>query len=249
MSAPASNDLTHDEFLGGRVRVWQPGKGFRAGTDTVMLAAAVTAEPGQSALELGCGAGTASLCLAHRVADLAVTGVEKQPDYAALARRNATENDLSVQVFTADITAMPAEIRTKSFDHVLANPPFFSAHAHKSPRDPGRREAHVDTEGGLAHWIDAGLRRLRPRGILTMIQRAERMQQILTHLAAHHCGDIAILPIAPRQNRPAGRVLIRVRKAARGPLTLLPPLVLHDGESNSPAAQKILRDAQAIRWT
>ena len=146
MTGFKEDELSRNDFLGGRLRLWQPVSGYRAGVDPVLLAASVPATSGQSVLELGCGAGTASLCLARRVADLAVTGVEKQPDYAALARRNATENDLSVQVFTADITAMPAEIRTKSFDHVLANPPFFSAHAHKSPRDPGRREAHVDTE-------------------------------------------------------------------------------------------------------
>ena len=83
--------MTADTFLGGQVRVDQPVAGFRSGLDAVMLAAAVPAMPGQSALELGSGAGTATLCLAARVSGLALTGVEpaqvrntiSEPDFLA----------------------------------------------------------------------------------------------------------------------------------------------------------------------
>ena len=64
-----------DGFLGGRVQAWQPAAGYRAGVDAVLLAAAVPARPGDTALELGAGAGVASLCLATRVPGLSVTAV------------------------------------------------------------------------------------------------------------------------------------------------------------------------------
>ena len=64
MSRFEDDALSCDAFLGGRLRIWQPRAGYRAGIDPVMLAAAVPARPRQSVLELGCGAGTASLCLA-----------------------------------------------------------------------------------------------------------------------------------------------------------------------------------------
>jgi tRNA1Val (adenine37-N6)-methyltransferase len=85
----SGEDLTRDAFLGGRLHVWQPARGYRAGTDPVFLAAACPARSGEHVLELGCGVGVASLCLAARVEGLALTGVERQVDYAALARRNA----------------------------------------------------------------------------------------------------------------------------------------------------------------
>jgi len=56
------------------VIVRQPETGFRAGLDAVMLAAAVP--DGATALELGAGAGTASLCLAARLPSIAITGIE-----------------------------------------------------------------------------------------------------------------------------------------------------------------------------
>ena len=52
---------TDDAFLGGRVQVLQPRKGFRAGLDAVMLAAAVPARAGDRVCELGAGVGTAGV--------------------------------------------------------------------------------------------------------------------------------------------------------------------------------------------
>src|SRR5471032_1480038 len=83
-----------ETFLDGQVRVEQPQSGFRSGLDAVMLAAAVPARPGQAALELGAGAGTASLCLAHRVPHVIITGVEIAADLAGLAGRNAAVNGM-----------------------------------------------------------------------------------------------------------------------------------------------------------
>ena len=59
---------TCDQFLGGQVKAYQPEKGFRSGSDAVLLAAAVKAQNGEKCLEFGCGVGVASLCLAKRLA-------------------------------------------------------------------------------------------------------------------------------------------------------------------------------------
>ena len=56
-----------DAFLGGRLVLRQPARGYRAGADAVMLAAACSARAGERVLELGCGAGAALFCLGARV--------------------------------------------------------------------------------------------------------------------------------------------------------------------------------------
>ena len=105
----ACDDLTCDDFLGGKLRIWQPRIGYRAGVDPVILAASVPAKPGDTILELGCGVGVASLCIAARVPDVQITGVEIQVDYAALAKRNARENKKAFDVFTADLRELPVD--------------------------------------------------------------------------------------------------------------------------------------------
>lgn len=247
----AEAGLTCDALLGGRLRLWQPRAGYRAATDPILLAAAVPARAGEAVLELGCGAGAALLALGLRVPGLNLTGVELQPEYADLARRNAAGNGLAATIHQADLTALPPELR-RPFDRVLMNPPFFD------PAAPGALDAGRDTAQReatpLAAWLEAGLRRLAPGGWLTVIHRAERLPGILAALAGP-AGDFAVRPLAPRAGRPAGRVIVQARKGARGPFRLLAPLVLHDGPAHpgdrdhfTAEARAILRDGAPLDW-
>ncbi len=253
MNGLAEDDaaLTRDMLLGGRVTLLQPREGYRATTDPLLLAAAVPARAGQSVLELGCGVGTAALCLMRRVPGVRVTGVELQAAYAALARRNATLNDLPLEVVEGDVADLPAVVRRRQFDHVMANPPWFppgsGAPAGRGDRERGRREATP-----LALWVDAMLRRLRSGGHFVLIQRTERLPEVLAAIGAR-LGAVRVLPLAGRTGRPAERFILLGRKDLRTPFTLLPPLVLHEGarhladrDSFTPELRAILREGAAL---
>lgn len=243
MFAPA--DLTDDGFLDGRLRILQPKQGYRAATDPVLLAAAVPARPGDSVLELGCGAGVASLCLGLRVAGLQLSGLERQPDYAALARQNAARNGVALEVVEGDLAAMPAALR-HGFRHVIANPPYFPADAGTPATDAGR-DAALREDTPLPVWIDAATRRLAPGGWLCVIHLAARLPDLLSALD-HRLGSAVILPLAPRAGQPASRIILRARKGGRGAFRLLAPMILHDGaahdgdhESYTPEVRAVLR--------
>lgn len=245
----APDALSLDAFLGGKINLLQPIKGYRAATDPVLLAAACPADPGQSVLDLGCGAGTAALCLAARVPGVMLAGVEVQADYADLARRNAAANGIVMQVETGDIAAMPEALR-RGFDHVIANPPYYARAGAASP-DAGRDRA-LRVEAALSVWIEAAARRLAPGGCLTLICATEGLPEVLAALGTR-LGSAALLPIAPRAGRPAPRFLLRCRKGGRAPLRLLAPLVMHEGAAHggdqpSYTAQisGILRDGSSL---
>lgn len=248
-----SDDPTRDGFLGGRLHLWQPRRGYRAGIDPMLLAAAVPARPGERVLDLGCGAGAAMLALGTRVAGLALTGVELQPDYAALARRNAAENALDAQVIEADLAALPVDLRQQSFDHVLANPPYYRPGAHSPATDAGRGTA---LGGGtpLAEWIHTAARRLAPGGHLHMIQRSDRLPEMLA-ACTERLGSLEVLPLAARDGRAPDLVILRARKGGRAAFRLHAALIVHrgarhdrDAESYSPAVSAILRDGAALPW-
>lgn len=246
-----TDDLTCDDFLGGRVRAWQPRCGYRAGVDPVLLAAAVMAKPGQSVLELGCGVGVASLCLGARVAGLALTGVELQPVYADLARRNAAENAAPFDVVTADLRALPADLRQQRFDHVMMNPPYFDRQSGTNASDPGRDTA-LGGDTPLPDWLDIGARRLGPRGYLTLIQRMERLPEVITALNGR-LGSLMVCPIAGRANRPPELFLLQARQEGRAAFRLTPTLVMHCGdthqrdvESYTPLIANVLRNGASL---
>ena len=245
------SETTDNLFLGGRLNVLQPRTGYRAGADPVFLAAAVEARPGQTVLDLGCGVGTAMLCLAVRVPDLVLTGVEVQGDLARLSARNLERNGISGHVVEADLAALPDEIRAQRFDHVMTNPPFFDRRDGSQSGDFGRESGRGETMD-VADWLDVALRRLVPGGHLTLINRIERLPDCLESLGGR-AGDITVLPLAPRRERAAKLFVLRAIRSSRGPFRLRPPLVLHtgdahagDGDSYTPEAQAILRNGAAL---
>jgi tRNA1(Val) A37 N6-methylase TrmN6 len=236
--------LTCDAFLGGRLRILQPARGYRAGVDPVLLAAAVPATAGGRVLDIGCGVGTAALCLGARVAGLDLTGVEMQPAYADLARRNGAENDLSLRVFEADIRALPAAISGTAFDHVLTNPPFFDRSHGTAARDGGR-EAALGEGMSLSRWLDISLRRVRPGGTLTVVHRMERLPEALTAVA-DRLGACQVLPVAARAGQPAVLFILHGVKGRRTPFRLCPALVLHEGSSHPGDHEHYTHDANTV---
>lgn len=237
-----ADDLTDDAFLGGRLRLWQPKTGYRAATDPVLLAAAVDAKPGQSVLDLGCGAGTASLCLGARVAGLSLTGLELQPDYADLARRNAHRNGAVFEVVDGDLRQIPNVLK-RDFDHIIANPPYYPSGGTPSP-DAGRDTAlRVGTP--IAAWVDCAARRLSPGGWLTMIMAADCLPDALAGCDAR-LGSVAVLPLAARSGQPGLRVILQARKGGRRGFRLLAPFVLHGGAGHDTDRDSYTADAKAI---
>jgi len=238
------DQITADGFLGGRLCVSQPKHGYRAATDPVFLAASIVAKPGQSVLELGCGVGVAALCLASRIADLDIWGLEIQADYAALAGRNARTNRLPLTVVTGDILELPQALKSQTFDHVIANPPYFRVGDGTRASDIGKETANREA-APLEAWLDVAARRVRPRGYVTFINRVDRLPDLLSGLAGR-LGSIEIKPIAPRFGRPAGRVLVRARKDGREKARLYAPLIVHQGGEHEIDGKSYSNDAESI---
>ncbi len=200
-------------------------------------------------LDLGCGAGAAALCLAARVPGIVLSGLELQPDYADLARRNAARNGVAMEVVEGDLAQMPRALR-RDFHHVIANPPWYPPGGTPSPV-AGRATA-LQVALPMGDWVAAAARRLAPGGTLTLIAGADSLPALLSALQPK-LGSAAVLPLAPRVGRPALRILLQARKGGRAPFRLLAPFVIHEGaahdgdrESYTPDANAILREGASL---
>jgi tRNA1(Val) A37 N6-methylase TrmN6 len=239
---------TEDALLGGRVRLRQPATGYRAAIDPVLLASAVAARAGETVLDIGCGVGAAALCLAARVAGVRVVGLELQPALARLAAENAALSGVAdrVSVVEGDLLTAPQSLAPGSFAHVMANPPFLDAGAGTPPPDPSKRVANVEGAADLAACVRFALSMLRPKGTLTFIHRADRLEHLLAALAGRG-GGIVVFPLWPGEGKAAKRVIIRARKDVEAPTRIGPGLVLHGADGRyTAAAEAVLRDAGSI---
>jgi tRNA1(Val) A37 N6-methylase TrmN6 len=241
--------ITEDRLLGGRVALRQPAEGYRAAIDPVLLAAAVRATAGDRVLDLGCGVGSAALCLLARVPDLRVTGLELQPRLAEIARENAVLNGVAdrLHIEEGSVLAPPPTLAGQAFDHVMTNPPFLEGGKVRVPPMASKATANVEGEADLAAWIKAAVKFVKPKGRLVVIHRADRLGDLLAALEGRGVGEIRILPLWPKRGRPAGRVVVTARRAVRTPLDLLPGLVLHEDDGGyTAAAEAVLRGAEAL---
>ena len=246
----AANGVSEDRLLNGRLMLRQPAKGYRAGVDAALLAAACDATAGQRVLELGCGVGAVMLAAAIRRPDAMFVGLERDEGTLALARANIALNGLGKRV-SASAHDLAAGLRghgLASFDAVLANPPFFDDPARLRAPHPARRAAHLTAEG-LGVWIDVMLGALRTGGTLTLIHRADRLGDVLS-LIAPRAGSVRVRPVQPFADQPAKRVVVRAVRGGRAPLALLPGLVLHDRTEAkyTPQAEAILRGEVGLDW-
>ena len=249
-------DVSLDYLFDRRLVLRQLPKGHhRAGTDSVLLAAAAPRPAGGLIIDLGCGVGTVGLAAALFDPGARVMLVERDAEALALARDNVVRNGLSgrADVIDADITASAmlrraAGLLPNKAALVLTNPPFAEESRVRASPNQARREAHVLPAGGLERWVRTGCDLLTPGGAMVMIHRADALPEILRAMDRRF-GAIAVRPVLPRAGEAAHRILVRGIRGSRAPFSLCAPLVLHETDGTlTPDAAAIHRGETVIAW-
>ncbi|UCH76048.1 MAG: methyltransferase [Rhodospirillales bacterium] len=239
---------TLDKLLGGRVKLRQPAAGYRVAIDPVLLAASVPVAATGCLLDAGTGVGAAALCFARRVPGARVAGLELQPEFARLARENVALNDMDdrVSIVVGDILSPPPDLAPAAWDHVIANPPHLAVGRADPPPRAAKATAQVEIAATLADWVGYALRMVRPKGSVTFIHRADRLDELLA-LFHGRAGGIVVFPLWPKVGRAAKRVIVRARPDVGTPMRLAAGLVLHEEAGGYTAdALAILRDGAAL---
>jgi len=253
--------ITEDAILGGQITLRQHAAGYRVAIDPVLLAACVPALDGETVLDVGTGVGAAMLCLARRIPRVKITGVEVQRELVHLAIENIAENGLTdrVHAMVGDLLRPPPRLAPRSFDHIMANPPYFEAGRVRASAKNERVRANIEGAGGLGAWVNYCLSMARPGGTITMIHRTDRLAELLA-LLEDRAGDVVIFPLWP--HNPFGsdgveevqtpvtakRVIVQALAGTKGALHMSAGLVLHkENGENTGAADAILRHGGALK--
>ncbi len=249
--------VTRDAFLGGRVTALQPAEGHhRSGLDAVLLASLFGAETAGPVVDLGAGAGVAGMALAARAPLSSVTLAEREADLVAAATEAVAlpgNAGFAARVLPVAVDILDPAVRVaagllpSSFAHALMNPPFHDEASVRASPKAERARAHVLGESGLDGWFRAAAALVRPGGTLGVILPAARLGDLLEGFSGRF-GGVALVPVQPRRDAPAIRILARAIKGSRAPLGLLPALVLHedDGSAFTPALGAVLGDGASL---
>lgn len=240
--------FTEDNLLGGKVHLRQPLDGYRVAIDPVFLAASIQAKPGESVLDIGAGVGAASLCLAKRLEGVKVIGLELQREYVRLAAENVRINQLQdrVEILCGDLLKPPPRLAGGTFAHVMTNPPYIEHDKGRHSPNPLKDHANIEHGAGLTDWAKFCLLMVRPKGTVTFIHRADRLDHILSYFAGK-LGGIQIYPLWPGKGKSAKRVLVTGIKSSGATLKLHAGMNLHQADGKfTDEADAILRSGEAL---
>lgn len=205
--------------------------GFTYGTDALLLAAFARGKSGGRCADLGCGAGSISLLLAGAGKYEHVTAVEAQPEYAALARRNAALNSLDdrIAVIEADIRELPGSLR---FDAVLTNPPYMKVSSGKAAADSGRNRSRHETRGGIDEFCTAAARMLEWGSPFYIVYRPDRLCDLISAMRSSGIEPKRMCFVQCDELHEPSLVLVEGIRGGSAALRLLPTLMLRDRDEN-----------------
>lgn len=243
--------IIETNLLNKKLKLLQPKTGFHASTDTVFLAAAAPAKERWKVLDVGCGVGSAGLCFTLRNKNIHLTGLDIQQEVIDLALQNAALNGLSGQCrFFQGSLLNERHTEDNSFNAVMMNPPYQESGRHSPSPDKTKALAHGEDASGatLVDWVKYAHRKLKQGGFLTIIHRADRLDDVIHTLVNRRWfGSLVVYPLYSYAGDDAKRVIVRARKERYAPIRLKTGMVLHEkGGKYTAAARRVLEDGAAL---
>lgn len=117
-----------DDLQTGGYRLIQDTRGFKFGTDAVLLANFATVAKGDKVVDFCSGSGIIPVLLAAKSEAVYIAGIEIQHDIANAAARSLKLNKLTgrVEIFEGDINNAHELLNKQKFDVVTCNPPYMT---------------------------------------------------------------------------------------------------------------------------
>ncbi|RCS23554.1 methyltransferase domain-containing protein [Phyllobacterium salinisoli] len=206
----------------------------------MILASAVPDGFSGALVDLGAGAGAAGLAVAARCPDARIMLVERSAFMADFARRTLAHPlnaDISqrASLIEADVTLTgraraAAGLPDNSFDFAIMNPPFNPEGDRRTP-DALKAEAHVMPKGMFEKWVRTAAAIVKPGGGIAVIARPVSISEMLAALSGRF-GGLTLVPVQPRPDEAAIRIVVRGVRGSRAKMTLAPALVLHGETGN-----------------
>jgi tRNA1Val (adenine37-N6)-methyltransferase len=226
--------ITYDTFFNGRLRVAQPGIGYRYSLDSILLAALPRPKPGQSLLDLGAGCGIIPLILAFRNVAVSITGIEVQSELAQLAELNVSNNGMQdrIRIIHKDLRRLSLETVDGPVDWIVSNPPYRRVASGRINPNSQRALARHEINVNLQQLISATKRLLRTGGRFATIYPSERTVDLLSEMRLAGLEPKWLQSVHSQSGDPAKLVLVQAVLGGKSGMIIEAPLVIYgsDGE-------------------
>ena len=218
-----------EQLWGGLCMRWSEAQ-FRLSTDSMLLADFCRLAPQSAVCDLGCGCGSLSLLLCGKYPLLRVTGVELQPQAAALAEENAAQDGLDgrFSVIRGDLREHRTLLAHGSFDAVVSNPPYYPVGSGKCAASPALAAARTELTCSLGELCTCAAWLLRSGGRFFLVHKPERLADLMVSLRENRLEPKRLRLVRHRAGAPVSLVLLEARLDGKPGLVFEPDLALFD---------------------
>lgn len=212
------------------MRLIQPKRQFRYGTDSVLLSDFAASRRFTNAVDLGAGSGVIALLIAARMPRAKVDCVEIQPWAADILDRNIRMNGMEdrIRAHCGDLREAAAVFGREQYDLAVSNPPYYDAAT--SLRSPSEEvnTARQDGECSPGELCRAAFSLIKTGGRFAVVYPAARAMALLRAMEENRIAPKRIRCVQDTPYRAPKLLLIEGVKQGGEGLIWLPPLILHD---------------------
>lgn len=218
-------ELTY--FLGGKLKIFQPKKGFRFGIDSVLLAYFLKLKPSQKILEVGTGSGIISFIALTRFPNCKIWALERDSMFIYCLKRNIFLNNFEGKFFIIAGDILYPPFKPETFDVVFSNPPYFKLGTGRESPYEEKNLAFREKIFHLEKFIIKTSQILKNKGSLFLIFTSSRMAELFYYLKKYQLEPKILRLVHSYPEEEAKLILLRAVKRGGEALKILPPLYIY----------------------
>lgn len=222
-----------DDLQTGGFRIIQKRKGFRFGTDSVLLADFAFVKAKARVADFGSGCGIISVLLCAHRKDITVSALEIQSELAEMSQRSVLLNSLQnrIRVVNGDVKNA-LKLIGGSFDCVVCNPPYYSQTEYIPSSDESAVIARSDFLLTPDEMCASAFKVLKTGGRLNTVFPAAKMHEMLYAMKDSRLAPKRIRTVHETAAHAPSLVLIDAVKQGGAGLKWLPPLILSNADGS-----------------
>lgn len=231
MEVELKKDERIDDLEYKGLKIIQNKNGFCFGIDAILLSDfAKEIKKDSKVLDLGTGTGILGILLCKKTELKNIIGVEIQKDVYDMAQRSIKLNNLEdkFSVINADIKELEKKLELQSFDAIVTNPPYKKDNTGLKNDNEYEIISRHEVKCNLEDVIRVSSKLLKNNGKFFMVQRPERIKDIIINLEKYKMQIKEMRFVYPNMSKKPNMILIKAVKGARDFLNVQEPLFVYN---------------------
>lgn len=235
MEINLNKDERIDDLEYKNLKIIQNNNYFCFGMDSILLSDfAKNIKPNSTIVDLGTGTGIISILLSGKTKARKIYGIEIQKEMSDMAYKSIKLNNLEerVEIINEDIKNILKIFGKNSMDAVVTNPPYKEINRGIVNETENKIISRHEVRANLEDFIKISSEILKNYGEFYMVNRPERLADIIENLRKYRIEPKSIRFVYPKLDKEPKLILIKAVKNAKKFLKIEKPLIIYDEKSN-----------------